>query len=198
MKKLIIFLVVLGMSGTASAGMVGIVSTANTDLGGDGPNLAQAGDVYNLAIHLPGNNDCDQYGFSITPVTTPSATATLGDTAGTVTQAAGGFAPLYSGIVANAIAEVADMSMGFWVGPLNLVSGFDITIGGTSGTVDVILGTTTASGYFTRTRTPAGTGPWQYPGMLYNLSASLPITVIPEPATMLLLGLGGLLLRRRK
>ena len=179
MKKLVALIAILVISGIASATLVDVVCDGDYDDVNENGVLDASDIVY---IKITTSQLLKGYDFDLHV----SGPGTLSEVvAGQISQIAGGFAPVYSGISpANHINTMADATFGSFTG--DLVWGLAIHCEGLGNVlVDLTIGqgnTETTGGY---TLTEADLG-------------DLTIPQVPEPMTVMLLGLGGLFLRRRR
>ena len=187
MRKLLIFMLVLGMASLATAVPTITVSNATPNPGdtiqvyitgtaaeASGPGGTPGGGYSGfMAI------DYTNYNYYNYP-TSSSPYLSITSFSPTITTAAGGYAaasgPSYGAAYWAAMpllpwAEATDVDAGLWFT-------YNVSIDGVAGDVEVIDILDNAYGIIG--------------------SATVTITEIPEPMTMVLLGLGGLFLRRRK
>jgi hypothetical protein len=200
MKKLLIFMLVLGLASVANAGLVDVV--IDTGRGGhvdnNGNGVIDASDdihikittslmlaAFDLDLNVLGTGTLGEYwdlDFFGAPCFGPGPTGLPGCHAN---DGMGGAMWVYSGIIGNSIPTMADATFGPGMTG-DLVWALTIHCTG-EGPVNVNL-----------TTAPGGT----YDVMGYVVTPAdlnhLVITQVPEPMTIMLLGLGGLLLRRRK
>lgn len=191
MKKLLIFMLVLGMASLANATLTWSI-TGNS---GPGALEVEPSDVITITLSLSGGNS---NGLSFGVVTDQGAGGTMTDSL----LAAGYDAIHFDGFTA-AEAAAAGMSGTYGLGDAvyivgatsaTAVSGTLVTL---YYTVDpaAVIGSTiniiTQMGEFGSLDTVNVGGTEVKP-------ATLGLDVVPEPMTVLLLGLGGLFLRRRK
>ena len=178
MKKLIALVLVLGLASLANAGTVSIT----------GPAEIVCGTSETYTVVYTGTPDIVAFDIDVCPSGECPATISTGG----VTIIAANRNPDYD-----------------YVGPGYYCPDDGIEVG--AGSDAAALGTT----WFTFTLTAAADPPCEYcqyvtltPGYVFIMDtdwqeyvpdfASLEVHCIPEPASMLLIGLGGLLLRRRK
>lgn len=186
MKKFLVLLMVLGMASWAHAGLIDVVMTGYDDLDQDG-EISESDIVY-IAITLPGAGTSDGYDLDL-HVSGP----------GTLMEVDGGPNPnhqpgvgmwSYSGIENNGIAKMEEVHlMGQFTG--DLIWGLAIHCDGLG---EVLVDLTLNVG--ARVDPDGGDN---YQDLTEADLGDLTIVQVPEPMTIALLGLGGLLaLRRRK
>ena len=199
MKKLLIFMLVLGLASVSQAALVGL------EIGGAKEYTATAGEVItiNLVADTPYSSSLlmvvEGDASVATAVVDMDGTSTLpvGGTGVVITE---GYLDNYDGVLFDYVSAGASPV----IAAGSVIMSFEYTVSsGWAGTdfwlAPLATGTSYewASGSFDTaalsqaTLIPTGEDP------IYNV----PITgvhIIPEPMTVLLLGLGGLLLRRRK
>jgi hypothetical protein len=186
MKKLLVFMLVLGIASMANAMILGISVNGDQDPVDSEIFLAPSETLELDIFDTEGYAIGDDVYFVL--VTDPAKGAIAG---GVVNLGAPENAPADSFVMDDAVGN------GFWPGPENGVGG-GIVYYGTSGTygpgtyIDGIEFHCVAEG-------DAIVALWTSPDFVaWTLEDSVVIHQIPEPMTVLLLGLGGLFLRRRK
>ena len=190
MKKLLILMLVLGMASFASATLspaFDIVDTTANDPYDKAPNDPNSA---NLKVVLNAGYEIDAYDFGITHTDTGTLDGAFGHDAA-LAQMGGGFAASKS--LAADLVTASDMFFSNQVGALDMITGFDITLSKVDGNNMVI----TLAGAGSGGRYKATGGDW----VNYSAGevlATLDLETVPEPITIVLLGLGGLFLRRRK
>jgi hypothetical protein len=217
-KKLLILFLVLGLATAASATTLTLTRSGSGTLNAsdtekiyvyvndsDMDSLATTLTVTNgtFTANLIGQGDCDDYGVYVS--TTPTAW-------GGGSSVAGGWqTDLSSNSVRSVANTKAELGLGMFgstiYGATSVNSLADIPVNeGTSflsyhvsiayvelqaaGTGDMVLSWVNGSQFGTSSRMTDGSLP--------TFGASLTIPAVPEPMTIALLGLGGLLLRRRR
>lgn len=182
MKKLLILMLVLGLVSTASAVSVSLTSGGNSTLIiGTNVNINDVITVdLTFDVASTGLSEID-FVSSTSGGIKPLIAAIGAWTGGMITLADNG--TLSGGNIIDADSNAA---LGFDVAAGTIVYSFLATVKGTGEITPVM---TSADFYFTKT------SPYFYYGNVVTQNA---LTIVPEPATIMLLGLGGLLLRRRK
>jgi hypothetical protein len=184
MKKILVLLMVLGMVSWANAGLINVVGN-HVDKNGNG--LIDESDIIEISIELAPGASSDGYDLDLHV----SGPGTLAESAGGIQHAPGIGMWMYSGIAGNGIAQMTEVHlMGNWVDQA-LIWGLEIHCDGLG---DVLVDLTLNGG--TRADPEGGTA---YQDLTEADLGDLVIVQVPEPMTIALLGLGGLLaLRRRK
>ena len=189
MKKLLILMLVLGMSSFASAALTDVFSVVDTTAGSPYDAL----DTVNLKVVLNAGYEIDGYKLGLTA---SSAGTAAGDffTVGTnvVSQIAGG--SFESDSVTTSAVDATDLNLlGIWAGAADVMWDFGITV--TTADGENLTITLASTGTGSRYRTTGGD--WITYGGGETLD-TIDLATTPEPITIALLGLGGLFLRRRK
>lgn len=187
MKKFLTFVVVLALASSASAVSISLVSGgASTLTLGTDVTVGQVITVDFISdTPCSGINTVDflNVGQSIGAVGAWSATMLgIGTQPGTLVPPGGGLNAAIMRANANALA-------GQEVAPGGTLYSFAATVGGL-GTLTPFMG---ASDWFVTITGPPPNAWWYGPSIVQNA-----LHIVPEPVTIVLLGLGGLLLRRRK
>lgn len=175
MKKLLVFMLVLGMTSLAGASVISLVDDGLTIMAspGDTVRLTIASDTMLLGMDVIGTVTGDIVSDVITGATSKLDAATYGWDAGL------SFDPLGLG------TSVVEIGLGNFNGaPAGVVGYFDVLYTGGTQVLAISPGSTLGGSMDIEWGVP------EIAGM---------VTIVPEPATIALLGLGGLaLLRRRK
>jgi hypothetical protein len=189
MKKILVLLLVLGMASWAHAGLINVVADGVGDMGHAGTALdpLAIGEVLKIKITLAAGASSDGYDLDLHV----TGAGQLAESAGGINYAPGIGMWTYSGIVGNSIAQMSEIHlMGQWKDQ-DLIWNLEIEC---TGEDDVLVDLTLNGG--TRVDPMGGTA---YVDLGEADLGDLVIYQIPEPMTIALLGLGGLLaLRRRK
>lgn len=188
MKKILVILTVFGIASIANAGLIDVVVTNNDE---DTSGSYTLNDTVDIEIWLTGGIS-DGYDLDL-HVTGPATLSEHGGGPITIHQLAVSeamFPFVYSGLAGNSISQMSHVDfMGTFDALSALVGGLQVSLDDVNQWVNIDL---TLNG---ATRVDIGGG-W-IPVTEDDLG-DVSFYVLPEPATIALLGLGGLLLRRRK
>ena len=176
MKKVLVLMLVLGIASLATAGLTASI---------DGTSVAPSGSL-NIDIGAASTTTVNKMQVKAT-ITAGTGTASF-STTGVTLNDPGFQAALTWNVDSASVMEIKGANIfgdSTITDPYTFVDNLKL-VGGTAGTVtlDIIVSASSVLGDGTM---DAGTS-----------LLSQTITVVPEPATMALLGLGGLLLRRKK
>jgi hypothetical protein len=181
MKKILVLLMVLGMASWAHAGLINVVMSGYDDL--DQSDSITASDIVYIEIWLADGATSDGYDLDL-HVSGPGVLQEV-DGGPTANHQAGIGLWMYSGIAANGIAQMSEVTFAAFNDQTALIGGLAIHCEGEGDVlVDLTLNGDTRVNGVSVAEADLG---------------DLRIVQVPEPMTIALLGLGGLLaLRRRK
>ena len=187
MKKLLIFMLVLGLASTASALTISLTSGGKSTLV-IGVDVALNGVItVDLKADTPamGISGID---FQNTGETINAVGAWVGFPGG-FALVPGTLVPVAGGLDADIMRASGNAAVGTEAAANTVLYSFNVTVSG-NGTVSPVMLPTDV---FSTMTGPPPYGYWFGAAITQNA-----LTIIPEPMTIALLGLGGLLLRRRK